>query len=171
MILIGISAKSDYCNDQECPRPVNCQWSNWSLHGQCTKTCGGGIQVWTRTELVKASSGGRPCQGNNIKSEACNVQECPRPVNCQWSNWAIHGQCTKTCGGGIQTWIRTELMRASNGGRLCQGSNIKYEVCNVQQCLHVFVSGQIHNIGSQIGTQVTINNYNNHNPPINNFNK
>ena len=36
---------------------------------------------------------------------------------------------------------------------------------------HVFVSGQIHNTGSQIGTQVVINNYNNHNPPINNFNK
>ena len=126
----GSNIRSNACNVQQCP--VHCQWSDWSKHGHCSKTCGGGIQAWARTELVKPSNGGRPCQGSNIRSGPCNVQPCA--VNCQWSDWSLHGHCTKTCGGGMQTFVRTKIVKASNGGSPCQGSNIRSDACNVQPC-------------------------------------
>ena len=55
---------------------VDCQWSNWTTSGSCSKTCGGGIQKSTRYKTVSESNGGS-CSGLSEKSDSCNTQECP----------------------------------------------------------------------------------------------
>ena len=56
---------------------VDCVWSDWSKFGECTKSCGGGIQSFERTVLVTSQNGGQSCTGRNIKSENCNNHDCP----------------------------------------------------------------------------------------------
>ena len=56
--------------------PVNCQWSNWSAWGSCSKSCGGGTQKSTRSKTVQESDDGT-CSGLSEKSQSCNSQGCP----------------------------------------------------------------------------------------------
>ena len=39
------------CEIDSCPVAVDCQWSNWTKEGKCSKTCGIGIQKWFRHKL------------------------------------------------------------------------------------------------------------------------
>ncbi|KAK3590475.1 hypothetical protein CHS0354_015642 [Potamilus streckersoni] len=60
----------------------------------------------------------------------------PTPVNGGWSEWDhTTSACTRTCGGGV----RTRKRRCDNpepryGGRLCEGSDVMAEICNIQDC-------------------------------------
>ena len=54
-------------------------------------------------------------------------------VDCQWSNW-INGTCTKTCGGGNRTNVRTEEVPADHGGDECVGSSTAEDSCNTKPC-------------------------------------
>ena len=58
---------------------IDCQWSNWSIYKQCSKSCDGGTQIWQRRERIKSKNGGKPCLGDAIISEDCNTQSCPNP--------------------------------------------------------------------------------------------
>ena len=58
---------------------MDCQWSDWSKSGECTKSCGGGTQYFERTIIVTPQNGGQSCTGNPSKSEICNNYDCPRP--------------------------------------------------------------------------------------------
>lgn len=53
-------------------------------------------------------------------------------VNCQWSSWNS-GSCSKTCGGGSITKIRTKTVQEANGGS-CQGQSSRIENCNSNLC-------------------------------------
>ena len=55
---------------------VDCQWDEW-MEGQCSKTCGGGTQIDTRREKIKAAYGGEECFGPSNVTKECNTQECP----------------------------------------------------------------------------------------------
>ena len=54
---------------------VNCEWSSWTI-GKCSKTCGGGQQINTRSKTVEEDYGGK-CTGKPSVSETCNSQDCP----------------------------------------------------------------------------------------------
>ena len=54
---------------------VDCQWGNW-IHGECSKTCGGGVQTNHREKITEELFGGDPCQGEETEEMECNVQEC-----------------------------------------------------------------------------------------------
>ena len=56
---------------------VDCKWAEWSEDGRCTKTCGGGAQLWQRQEQIRAEYGGKPCVGDQIKTTKCNTGSCP----------------------------------------------------------------------------------------------
>ena len=117
-LISGDNCEGDYnklrpcwpsCGDQnvktkpalEGPR-VDCQWSDWSKQGGCSKTCGRGIQKFSRHKLQEERHGGLPCSGADTKRQTdCNVLSCPGPVDCQWSEWSVLGGCSKTCGSGI----------------------------------------------------------------------
>ena len=55
---------------------THCEWKDWTI-GKCTKTCGGGTRINTRTEKVLATNGGTLCGGPAFIEEGCNIQECP----------------------------------------------------------------------------------------------
>ncbi len=55
-------------------------------------------------------------------------------VDCQWSSWTPSGSCSKSCGGGLQKSTRYKTVPESNGGKLCTGTNEKYDACNTQNC-------------------------------------
>ena len=54
---------------------VDCQWGNW-IHGECSKTCGGGVQTNQRKKITEALFGGEECVGEATEEKECNVQEC-----------------------------------------------------------------------------------------------
>lgn len=56
-------------------------------------------------------------------------------VNGGWSEWEIWGSCSVTCGGGVQTRLRTCTNPSpSSGGVDCQGNNLQSQVCNTNGC-------------------------------------
>ena len=51
-------------------------WTPW-IPGQCSKTCGTGTEVMTRTcNNPPPSSGGRPCVGSFEKRVICQIKSC-----------------------------------------------------------------------------------------------
>lgn len=59
-------------------KSVDGGWGDWSEFGECTRTCGGGVQ-WSTRECVapKPAFGGRFCQGQRSRYQSCNTHECP----------------------------------------------------------------------------------------------
>ncbi len=55
---------------------VNCEWSRFSDWGECSVSCGGGIQQRRREVLVQAENGGRRCVGRAEESRICNPHSC-----------------------------------------------------------------------------------------------
>ena len=58
---------------------VDCQWSDWSKTGSCSKSCGRGTQNFERTKLVESQNGGQLCTGSHTGSAHCNTHDCPSP--------------------------------------------------------------------------------------------
>ena len=123
-----------FCNGRQQQQQqvvVDCQWSEWQ-YGLCSRECGSGERRIFRTERVRAQNGGRPCFGERTKTENCYNQDCP--IDCQWSAWKKEGECSKSCNSGKQIFIRSQEIKAKNGGRPCSGSDSKFETCNNHNC-------------------------------------
>ena len=68
------------CNGGSCGLtpvpPVDCVVSDWSASGDCSVTCGGGTQTYSRTILTDVSCGGVACPTDLEESRACNTDPC-----------------------------------------------------------------------------------------------
>ena len=62
-------------------RPESDVWSDWS---KCTRECGGGYQIKTRTCTTNSNS----CVGGSVLQRACNTQPCKGEWGC-WSSWSV----------------------------------------------------------------------------------
>uniref|UniRef100_A0AAX7UEH4 ADAM metallopeptidase with thrombospondin type 1 motif, 2 n=1 Tax=Astatotilapia calliptera TaxID=8154 RepID=A0AAX7UEH4_ASTCA len=69
-------------------------WGAWSEFGQCSRTCGGGVQFRTRScNNPRPHNGGRKCVGEDSQFQMCNTNECediysdPREEQCH--AWAL----------------------------------------------------------------------------------
>lgn len=63
---------------EKAAKPTDGYWviiQDWS---QCSKACGGGIQLQHRM-CVPPTNGGNPCMGEGIQRRPCNQIECPIP--------------------------------------------------------------------------------------------
>ncbi len=63
----------------------------------------------------------------------------PRPtteasLDCRWSAFGSWGQCSRSCGGGVQTRFRSILRQARGRGRRCLGAREESRTCNVESC-------------------------------------
>ena len=121
--------KSLACNAAPCP--VNCVVSDWGAMGACSKTCGGGFVTHKRQVLVTAAGGGKPCPAL-VDTVQCNSEACP--FDCMLSNFDLStcGACSKTCGGGIQSCLRTVVRQPQAGGAPCP-SLTGYQPCNLEK--------------------------------------
>ncbi|XP_028910958.1 A disintegrin and metalloproteinase with thrombospondin motifs 4, partial [Ornithorhynchus anatinus] len=59
--------------------PLAGGWGPWGLWGECSRTCGGGVQFSSRdcTRPVPRN-GGKYCEGRRARFRSCNTQDCAR---------------------------------------------------------------------------------------------
>ncbi|KAM4650990.1 A disintegrin and metalloproteinase with thrombospondin motifs 15 [Discoglossus pictus] len=52
-----------------------------------------------------------------------------------WGKWSPYGQCSRTCGGGVQLAKREcNNPEPSHGGLFCEGIRVKYRSCSLNPC-------------------------------------
>ena len=53
-------------------------YSEWSKFGACSKTCGKGFKLRSRTcDNPSPLHGGKSCVGPNVDTNSCKIKECP----------------------------------------------------------------------------------------------
>uniref|UniRef100_A0A182PKP9 GON domain-containing protein n=1 Tax=Anopheles epiroticus TaxID=199890 RepID=A0A182PKP9_9DIPT len=58
-----------------------------------------------------------------------------KPQNGGWGAWGSFSDCSRTCGGGIQSRTRKcNSPEPKHGGKYCTGWRIEYRPCNTQPC-------------------------------------
>ncbi|KAG8434717.1 hypothetical protein GDO86_012896 [Hymenochirus boettgeri] len=56
-------------------------------------------------------------------------------VDGAWGKWSRYGECSRTCGGGVQLARREcNSPGPSNGGSFCEGLRVKYKSCSLNPC-------------------------------------
>ncbi|XP_075117575.1 SCO-spondin-like [Leptodactylus fuscus] len=88
------------CSLEPCPETGN--WSAWSGWMDCTKTCGEGVRLRTRTcNNPTPFGGGDYCEGLSIDMEPCQLGPCPDssspPFNCSTILGSVYSSCGPTC--------------------------------------------------------------------------
>lgn len=57
------------------------------------------------------------------------------PVHGGWGSWEPWGECSRTCGGGVQFSVRgCDNPVPKNGGKYCEGKRVQYRSCNIDDC-------------------------------------
>ncbi|KAI3355049.1 hypothetical protein L3Q82_017927, partial [Scortum barcoo] len=133
------------CNNCTCDagRLVNCsqvncdaddQWSAWTPWGQCSVTCGAGLQSRYRfCSGLRRSGSGAPCLGPHREDQVCMSAPC----DCDggWGQWSTWTECTKSCGGGVRSRRRQCDSPSPEGeGSFCEGLGTEVVACNTDHC-------------------------------------
>ncbi|XP_077410354.1 SCO-spondin [Vanacampus margaritifer] len=138
--IISSDCKNCTC---EAGRLVNCsqaictadgQWSLWTPWGYCSVSCGAGLQSRYRfCSRPQRSGNGLPCPGPNREDKVCVTNPCDR--DGAWGPWSNWTQCTKSCGGGVQSRRRDcDNPTAEGDGNYCEGLGIEVKACNTAHC-------------------------------------
>ncbi|OWK60123.1 A disintegrin and metalloproteinase with thrombospondin motifs 1 [Lonchura striata] len=57
------------------------------------------------------------------------------PVHGGWGSWGVWGECSRSCGGGVQYSFREcDNPVPRNGGKYCEGKRVQYRSCNIEDC-------------------------------------
>ncbi|XP_060552934.1 A disintegrin and metalloproteinase with thrombospondin motifs adt-1-like [Ruditapes philippinarum] len=132
----GKGSERKTCKLQLCP--VHGGWSSWNDWGKCSGTCGVGMRSRTRSCTSPTPERfGDHCFGDSTAYELCNGESCA--VNGGWSDWSDWGQCSVSCGVGLQSRTRScTNPTPENSGQLCIGQNIESKVCHSEFCSDCF---------------------------------
>lgn len=83
--------------------PEDCQLAAWIV-GDCSKSCGGGIQTSTARIQKEAAFGGKACPEPStlVQTQVCNTQVCPVLNEQECTRQCMNGRCgednpSKTC--------------------------------------------------------------------------
>ena len=101
------------------PCPIDGGWTSWSA---CSASCGAGMQVRS-CEDPHPDFGGKHCISKGgrptLRSETrrCTTRACK--INGQWGGW---GECSVTCGAGVQQ-RHCDEPRPQFGGKWCGKPN------------------------------------------------
>ncbi|XP_068081828.1 A disintegrin and metalloproteinase with thrombospondin motifs 12 [Anabrus simplex] len=88
------------------------------------------------------STGNAPADGTKCGADMwCFAAKCvdagkrPEAINGQWSPWGSWGECSRTCGGGIEVQEREcDNPKPQHRGRYCLGERKRYRMCHVEPC-------------------------------------
>lgn len=117
------------CGVQCCVQ--DCVVDYWSKFSECTATCGeAGTKTRTRKVLKASACEGKLCPVLN-QTAPCNQVCCPS--DCEVSTFSPWSDCTKQCGTGSQTRLRTIKKMASCSGQVCPALS-ENRKCNEQCC-------------------------------------
>ncbi|XP_062553913.1 A disintegrin and metalloproteinase with thrombospondin motifs 1 isoform X2 [Armigeres subalbatus] len=62
-------------------------------------------------------------------------REALQPQDGVWGQWSAFSECSRSCGGGVQTSTRScDSPPPANGGKYCTGMRMQYRSCNTQDC-------------------------------------
>ncbi|XP_013419109.1 A disintegrin and metalloproteinase with thrombospondin motifs adt-1 isoform X2 [Lingula anatina] len=111
------------CNEGACPA-----WTAWTPYGACSVTCGSGTQV--RSRRCEEGVPGVDCPGSERESRPCNLGSCRVPA--AWTQWSGYGDCSVTCGTGVQSRSRT--CERGVAGVDCPGSEVDSRECVLASC-------------------------------------
>lgn len=128
----GDATEIHFCHERSCP--VDGAWSIWSGWGSCSRTCGDGTRIRSRSCTNPAPlHGGHYCYGHYQESMPCYLMSCP--VDGHWANWMAWTSCSSTCGYGVKTRAHTCTNPApSHGGKDCAGSSYESHPCQMTAC-------------------------------------
>ncbi len=153
---LSLSKQFDVIERVKCslaPCPVDGYHTPWTEWTQCSKACGGGVSLRSRT-YSPAMHGGKDApddeQKNLLETVACNTQVCRVDgYHTPWTEWT---PCSKICGGGVKRRYRTYVPATGGGFDLNQSmrSYVQEDLsCNTQACPP---DGIIVPIGSSVDT-------------------
>uniref|UniRef100_A0A3Q2CH68 SCO-spondin n=1 Tax=Cyprinodon variegatus TaxID=28743 RepID=A0A3Q2CH68_CYPVA len=116
------------------PYQVDGHWSNWTPWGQCSVSCGAGLQSRYRfCSSPQQSGSGLPCLGSRREDRVCISSPCD--VDGGWSQWTDWTECTKSCGGGVQSRRRQcDSPPPEGDGDYCEGLGTEVRGCNTDHC-------------------------------------
>ncbi|XP_069745131.1 A disintegrin and metalloproteinase with thrombospondin motifs 1 [Narcine bancroftii] len=64
-----------------------------------------------------------------------SIKDYSTPVHGGWGVWGSWGECSRTCGGGVQYSFRhCDHPIPKNGGKYCEGKRVQYRSCNTMDC-------------------------------------
>ena len=91
--------------------PMIIDWSEWSLWGGCSESCGGGTRLRTRFCNDSASLATESmdviirCSGRTLDEEQCNMHPCPSKYTCSYiPNHKICMSCSSYSSYYIQNY-------------------------------------------------------------------
>ena len=112
--------------------------SAWSPPGSCSRACGGGVAVSTRTCVSPPLYGGAAC-GALSRSQVCNTDPCTHTIDGGLSPWSEWGPCNATCPSGVVSAVQVPGVRVrtrmcdspapSSDGAPCVGAVVDYGKC------------------------------------------
>ena len=129
-----------------CKATTGCTHYTWRMAGE---------QGSTNDCYLKSSDQGLSAQSGSLSGKAYCRQDRPGrryvlegfdasmkhknqkilQVHGGWSAWSTAGSCSKTCGDGLQNWIRSCTAPApSSNGNGCLGEATQQTNCNHQPC-------------------------------------
>ncbi|WAR30318.1 HMCN1-like protein [Mya arenaria] len=104
-------------------------WSEWTVWGTCSHTCGSGVAQRSRScENPPPANGGQNCLGPTTDFEA---------FDGAWSEWSVWSTCSRTCGYGSKQRSRVCANPPPvHGGQNCLGPATDFAPCAVDlKCL------------------------------------
>ena len=108
-------------------------WTDWSSWSECSATCGADAHQ-TRNRTCNGDDQAA-CEGGATDTQPCSDDPLPCPVDGVWTDWSGYGDCSLTCGGGLQTRARTCTNPApAHGGLACVGAPAEDQGCNADTC-------------------------------------
>ncbi|ROL43461.1 Hemicentin-1, partial [Anabarilius grahami] len=109
-------------------------FSEWMEWGACSVSCGTGVQRRLRQcNNPFPANGGQHCIGSGTETRSCQGKPCP--VDGNWSEWSSWEECSRTCGQGNRTRVRTcSNPPAQHGGRACEGKAVEAIMCSIRPC-------------------------------------
>uniref|UniRef100_A0A8D0G4Y4 ADAM metallopeptidase with thrombospondin type 1 motif 15 n=1 Tax=Sphenodon punctatus TaxID=8508 RepID=A0A8D0G4Y4_SPHPU len=144
--------------------PENLPGTNYNLNQQCELAFGIGskpcpyMQYCTKLWCTGKARGQIVCQTRHFpwadgtscgEGRFCLKGTCVERHNISkyrvdgdWGKWAPYGQCSRTCGGGVQLAKREcNSPPPANEGKYCEGIRVKYRSCGLDPC-HDSVPGK-----------------------------
>eukprot|EP01128_Nolandella_sp_AFSM9_P010411 TRINITY_DN718_c0_g1_i1.p1 TRINITY_DN718_c0_g1~~TRINITY_DN718_c0_g1_i1.p1 ORF type:complete len:865 (+),score=138.88 TRINITY_DN718_c0_g1_i1:49-2643(+) len=117
------------CNEHLCD--VDCE-GEYSDYGDCSESCGGGVQYADYQISVHPVAGGQQCPTPRIQRD-CNTHLCD--TDCEVGAWSSYTSCSKSCGTGTKYRTREITVQPVAGGGACpvlqQTTYCNTHVCDV----------------------------------------
>merc|ERR1712168_1381343 len=120
------------CNTHPCP--IDGGYTPFSPWVKCSKSCGGGTQIRTRTCTNPTPKyGGDDCfgLGSPVERRPCETQACAR-----YTKFGPWGECSRSCAGGTQSRSRRCYAPGVSSKVDCShlGSDTETRECETQPC-------------------------------------